>query len=133
MSHRKKSKHKKFKHGFAGVPRKLMNSAEFNSLSGNGVKLLLELCRQYRGNNNGDLTIALSVLINRGFKSRDTINRAKKQLEEKKFIIQTRHGKFLNPGGVCALYALTWQPIDECSGKHDERPTIGPYHNFWEL
>jgi len=133
MSHRKKSKHKKFKNGFAGVPRKLMNSEKFNSLSANSVKLLLELCRQYRGSNNGDLTVALSVLIKRGFKSRDTINRARKQLEENKLIIQTRQGRFLNPGGVCALYALTWQPIDECGGRHDEEPTIGPVYKFWDL
>jgi len=31
--------------------------------------------------------------------------------------LKTRNGRFINPGARCALYALTWQPVDECIGK----------------
>jgi hypothetical protein len=54
-----------------------------------------------------------------GFVSKDTLQRAKRELLEKQLIIQTREGRFTNPDGVCALYALTWLPLDECGGKLD--------------
>lgn len=102
---------------FAGIPRAVMDSEDYKSLTGNEVKLLLELAYQYRGNNNGDLTTAYSVLKNRGWSSRQTIDRAKKKLLQLQLITQTREGRFLNPGGRCALYSLVWQPINECPGK----------------
>jgi hypothetical protein len=46
-------------------------------------------------------------------------------------IIKTRQGIFMNPGGRCGLYALTWLPIDECQGKKLEiNPTITPPRRF---
>ncbi len=46
-------------------------------------------------------------------------------------IIKTRQGFFMNPGGRCALYALTWLPIDECQGKKLEvNSTTTPPRKF---
>ena len=101
-----------------------METEDFKNLSGNAVKLLLALSYQFKGHNNGDLTAAWSVMHEKfGFKSPGVVDRAKNQLLKANFIIQTRTGVFMNPGGKCALYALTWLPIDECSGKRLE---IGP-------
>jgi len=108
---------------FAGIPRIVMDSDDYKNLNGNAIKLLLELAYQYRGNNNGDLSATFSHMEKRGFKSKETLGNALKSLQGANLIIKTREGMFLNPGGRCALYALTWQPIDECNGKHDVKAT----------
>jgi len=117
---------------FAGIPRVVMEHDDYKGLSGNGVKLLMALAYQYRGSNNGNLTAAWSVMQKKhGFKSQDTLNRAKQELLEADLIRQTRSGMFMNPGGRCALYALTWQAIDECPGKGLEcKATTLPLRSF---
>lgn len=119
-----------FKGGFAGIPRVVMDHPDYLNLSGNAVKLLNELARQYRGKNNGDLTLAYSLLKHRGFNSKGTIERCRDELLSATMIIQTRAGRFINPGGVCALYALTWHPIDECGGKLEIGPSVTPHRQF---
>lgn len=102
-----------FKNGYAGIPRWVMETDDYKSLGGNACKLLQELCYQYRKYNNGDLTIAWNVLKDRGWRSRTTIDKARDDLLTVDLIVCTRQGRFLNPGGVCALYALRWLPINE--------------------
>jgi len=117
---------------FAGIPRVVMDSDDFKRLSGNSVKLLLALAYQYRGHNNGDLTVAFSIMQEKfGFTARGVVKRAVKQLMDTNLIIQTRTSRFLNPGGQCALYALTWLSIDECKGKRLEvKPATTPIRKF---
>ena len=129
MRHRKKAKNY-IKGSFAGIPRVVMDHPDYKNLSGNAVKLLNELARQHRGHNNGDLTITYSLLKDRGFKSKGTIERARDELFTANLIIKTREGRFTNPGGVCALFALSWQPINECNGKLDVKSTITPPRKF---
>jgi hypothetical protein len=126
----RRSKRGKPKESFAGIPRSVMDSPDYKSLSGNAVKLLLELASQYRGYNNGDLTVANSILKNRGFNSKATITSKKGELLRAGMITETRKGRFINPGGACALYALTWQSIDECGGKLEVKPTNKPHRAF---
>lgn len=129
MAKAKKSKYA-IKGGFSGIPRVVMDHPDYLNLSGNAVKLLNELARQYRGNNNGDLTLAYSLLKNRGFRSKGTIERNRDELIQARLVTKTREGRFANPRGVCALYALTWHPIDECNNKLDVNPTIRPPRQF---
>jgi hypothetical protein len=118
---------------FAGIPRTVMRNDDYKGLSGNAVKLLMALCFQYRGHGNGNLTAAWSVMKEHGFKSQDTLNRAKQELLDAGLIVQTRTGLFQNPGGRCALYALTWLPIHECPGRNLEiKPTTMAYRDFSE-
>jgi hypothetical protein len=54
-----------------------------------------------------------------------------KELMEANLIIRTREGKFQNPHSRCALYAMTWQKIDECEDKDLEiRPTATAPRKF---
>lgn len=106
---------------FAGIPHAVLESDSYKNLGGSAVKLLVELARQFNGYNNGDLTTALSLLRDRGFSSGTTIRKAKDELLNARLIVETRMGIFTNPGGRCALYALTWNPINECPGKDLER------------
>jgi hypothetical protein len=104
---------------------------DYCGLSGNAAKLLMDFACQYNGRNNGDLTNALSVLRTRGWRSRTTVKRATTELLEANLILQTREGRFINPGGVCALYAITWKPIDDCPGKKlSVAPTSTPPRKF---
>ena len=101
------------------MPHDVLNSESYASLTAQAVKLLLDLGAQYRGSNNGDLCAAWTLMVKRGWKSKATLYRAIRELEQKGFIYKTRQG-----GRHCAsLYAITWQPIDECGGKLDVRPT----------
>lgn len=116
---------------FAGIPRNVMDNPDYQRLNGNAKALLLELAYQYKGHNNGDLTIALSVLKKRGWKRAATISVAIKKLLDANLVIKTRNGRFCNPNSKCALYALSWQPINECHGKDLEvQPTLTPPRKF---
>ncbi len=102
---------------FGALPKVVWEHPDYCALSGSAVKLLMDLACQYNGRNNGDLTVAHSVLKLRGWASRGTISRAIQELLDADLVICTREGRFTNPGGRCGLYALTWKPIDECPGK----------------
>ena len=103
--------------GHGALPRGVWKSADYYRLSGSAVKLLMDLACQYNGKNNGDLTVAHSIVNARGCGAKDTVTRAVRELLEAGMIIQTRLGLFTNPGAKCALYALSWKPVDECNGK----------------
>ena len=127
---RSSNKGYKVQGGYFALPHIVSDSQDYCNLSGGATRLLNALGRQYRGNNNGDLTAAYSVLKERGFKSKETIRRACDELLAANLIIKTREGKFTNPGGHCALYALSWLPIDECGGKLEVNATITPPRKF---
>lgn len=115
---------------FAGIPREVMKHPDFINLKVTAKSLLLELAFQYRGKNNGDLTLARKIMKERGFNSPNAIDNAKNELLKAGLIKLTRQGRFANPGGVCSLYALTWLPIDDCQGKLDCNSTITAPRSF---
>lgn len=110
--------------GFAGIPRRVMEHPDFRGLSFSAKSLLLILAYQYRGKNNGDLMASHRLLRPWGFGSKVTVIKAINELLEANLIIRTREGRFQRPNSMCALYALTWQPIDECGGKLEVAATI---------
>lgn len=84
----------------------------------------------FKGGNNGDLCPAWTLMKDRGFSSKTTLSRAIQELLASEMILLTRQGYFIKnkPG----LYALTWAPINECSGKRlDESPTVTPPRKFY--
>ena len=121
---RQKVKGRKISGPFIPMPREVLDSPEFGELSAHATKLVVELARQFRGQNNGDFSAAWSRVEPRGWQSKGTLARAKKELVASSFVIVTRQGGRHR----CSLYALTWWAIDECNGKHDEPPTHAPLH-----
>ena len=99
----------KYTEGFTGIVHSVFASPAFVDLSPHACKLLLELAGQYRGNNNGNLTVAGSVVKNRGWKSRTTLWRCKAELIEAGFVYVTRKGHMPS---TCELLALTWFALD---------------------
>lgn len=98
---------------FAGVPRAVLSTNKYRSLSGWARALLLEIAEQYTGRNNGDLTASWSVMKAKGWRSPGTLEKARKDLLSVGFISLTRQGG----RNRCSLYAVTWYAIDECIDK----------------
>lgn len=99
----------KYTEPFVGIVRSVFESPAFMALSPHACKLLLELVGQYRGDNNGNLTVAWSVVSKRGWRSRTTLWRCKAELIEAGFVYVTRKGHMPS---TCELLALTWFPLD---------------------
>ena len=106
---RTKFKGSKYNEPFVGIVRSVFDSPAFLALSPHACKLLLELAGQYRGDNNGNLTVAWSVVNKRGWRSRTTLWRCKDELIQAGFVFVTRRGHFPS---TCELLALTWFPLD---------------------
>ena len=116
---------------FLKLPHIVLNSEDYINLSYKSKALLTDLAMQYNGHNNGDFSAALGVMRKRGWTRSATLSAATKELVEANLILKTREGRFLNPGGRCALYAVTWHPIDDCFGKDLEvRATIKAPRSF---
>jgi hypothetical protein len=95
---------------FVSMPHAVLNSPAFLAASPYARMLLLDLAVQYRGNNNGDLSGAWSFMVGRGWRSKETLTRAKRELMRLGLIVETRMGARPNKA---SLYALTWLALDE--------------------
>ena len=107
---------KKKRHGtgtFLRMPHDVMKQKKFLALKPMERTVLFELAMQYNGHNNGDLCAAPKTMRDRGINSKSGVEKALAMLEEFGFIMKTRQGGRHMPN----LWAITWQPIDECSGK----------------
>jgi hypothetical protein len=116
---------------FIGLPHVVVKNKDYIELSYKSKALLIDLMLQYNGKNNGDLTAALAILRDRGWKRQATVGEAVKELIDANLIIRTREGQCRNPFSRCALYAITWQPIDDCKDKDlNINPTTTPPRKF---
>ena len=118
---RKRTKGRRVSGPFIALPKAVITKMQ-EKLTAGGYKLLIDLFEQYNGNNNGDLTLAWSVMEKKGWKSKETLNNVRKELINQGFIELTRQGT-LRPHS-CSLYAVTWRGIDECNGKLEVKPTV---------
>ena len=112
---------------FVSLPHSVLKHPAFATLTPRGTKLLIDLATQYRGKNNGDLSMPLSQMRNRGWNSSDQLQKAKNELIERGFIAVSRQGG----RNKCSLYGITWQPIDDCKGKLDIGASNKPL-NLWK-
>jgi hypothetical protein len=87
------------------LPYSLLNSPLFIALSPHAVKLLIDVAAHYRGDNNGDLSLAWKLMKSRGWRSEATLHKAKRELLDGGFLYETRKGQRPN---LCSLFALTW-------------------------
>ena len=119
MSRRTKTTGRREAGTYFGFPHAVMDSQNYLKLTTKAVKLLNDIGRQYNGHNNGDLCATYSVMKKRGWVSKRTLESALKELMYYELITLTRQGG----RNKCSLFAVTWQPIDECKGKLDVKPT----------
>lgn len=95
--------------GHLGLPKEVIEHDNFTKLTPYGNKLLIDLGQQYRGKNNGDLCATWVFMVERGWKSKDTLNNALRELEYYGLIVQTQAGGLNRVG----LYALSWKQINK--------------------
>jgi hypothetical protein len=119
----KNAKDKRDGESHIGVPHCVLNSAAYLSLNAHARMLLWDLAAQYRGDNNGDMCAAWKLMHLRGWKSEETLCKAKRKLLEVGLIVETRKGARPNK---CSLFALTWYALDDCKGKLDISPQSFP-------
>lgn len=112
--------------GFVALPYAVIRSQAFAGLGAHAVKLLCDLLSQYRGDNNGDLCAVWGVMHARGWRSRDTLERARCELLDGGWILISRQGG----RHQATLYAVTFYAVDYCDGKLDMRPTGAPLSDW---
>lgn len=96
--------------GYCALPWSVIDSQAFQSLSYPAVALLIELARQYVRNNNGRLLLSANYLRSRQWRSKDVIERARRDLLDAKLIYQTVQGHRPNKA---SWYAITWYTLDK--------------------
>lgn len=111
---------------FLQLPHFVINTPQWAALTGNEVKMLIEIASQYNGSNNGDLSYPRSKYPVRGWSGIDVAHRALTSLKEKGWILLTRQGGRQG----CSLYAVTFFPMDE-SDKHPCHREHKPSH-LWK-
>lgn len=116
---------------FSAWPHACHDAETFKQLTLPARALLFEFLGQLRAANNGDLCCAYALLRPRGWRSRDTIERARHELEEAGWLIRTRQGGRNQPN----LYAVTWRGVDDCGGKLDvpAGPPLGTWKNSTDM
>lgn len=108
---------------FLTVPLSVINSCAYIEASPYARMLLFDLFAQYKGDNNGDFSACWKFMQPRGWKSEDTLSKAKRQLLELGLIVETRKGARPNKA---SLYAVTWCALDSCGGKLEMSPMAFP-------
>ena len=112
--------------GYLGLPKEIIEHENFTKLSAYGNKLIIDLGQQYRGKNNGDLCATWVFMVERGWKSKDTLNNALRELEYYGLIVQTQAGGLNKP----SLYALTWKRIDKADKNSEWK--VGDRPRNWK-
>jgi len=96
---------------FAAIPHLVIDSPAFADLSGEAVRVLMIIARQYDGRNNGLLQATFSYCNERGVGSNHTVRSAIAALIAHGFIYRTRSHGFEAGKNTWCRYALTWQPL----------------------
>ena len=99
--------------GFAALPWSVLDCPAYAALSHPARSLLVEIARQYTGDNNGRLLASRAYLAPRGWSSADVIDRAKRELLKTAFIHETVKGHRPNKA---SWYAVTWRSLDQHAG-----------------
>lgn len=119
---RAKAKGRRESGSFVALPHAVLDCPNFRALSAYAKSLLLDIAAQYRGINNGDLCACWRLMEARGWRSRDTLSKALRELIHFGLLELTRQGGLHKPN----LYALTWLAVDDCGGKLDVPATNVP-------
>ncbi|PQV52925.1 hypothetical protein [Paraburkholderia sp. BL21I4N1] len=107
--------------GFVPIPWMVLDSAAYLQLSHPAKSLLLEIARQFHGDDNGRMILTLAHLKPRGWTSYDTIQRAKQELLDAGLIFETVKG---HRPHKASWYALTWLSLDKLDG-FDQGASVG--------
>lgn len=111
---------------FIALPKLILTSGEWQRLTFRGRSLALDLMGQYTGKNNGRLCPGLEAMRRSGWTSKDQIIKAKRELLDCSFAVQTRMGRAPR---TAEWLGFTWWRLD-WDESMDIKPTSWPYMNF---
>lgn len=97
---------------FAAIPVDVMESQSYAALPDYAVRVLAALAAQYRGQNNGNLSLTRTQARQLGVHSSWKVRAGLQLVIMVGLVERTRQGKMSHGRGVCALYALSWKPVD---------------------
>ncbi|MDZ4867329.1 MAG: hypothetical protein SGI91_08425 [Alphaproteobacteria bacterium] len=103
----------------------MARSEAWRSLSGQSVKVFVELSTRYHGHNNGKMSLSLdeaSTLLHLG---KATVARAFKELTEKGFVKLRRRGHWY--GRKASEYQVTTKPCDGLPSSHEWKQWRAPH------
>lgn len=98
---------------FVRLPMVVLESPGYRLAGHVARALLIDIAMQYTGSNNGKLTACAKYLKSKGWRSNDTIVRARRQLIDCGLLIETRKGARPNKA---AWFALPWLDLDQVHG-----------------
>lgn len=98
---------------FVALPCVVLESPGYRQASHPARSLLIDIAMQYTGRNNGKLTACAKYLNAKGWRSNDTIVRARRELLDCGLLIETRKGSRPNRA---AWFALPWLDLDQGQG-----------------
>lgn len=107
---------------FARIPLSVLESDAVTALGHAAFRVLVILAGQYWGGNNGALALTERYARRYGFRGRDTIYRALRQLEAHGLIVCTRRGMKMKK--VFTQYALGWEDINNREGQPLDVPEL---------
>lgn len=98
---------------YFATPHSVLDSEAWQACSPAARALMMEVCRQHSGANNGRLHLARDWLAARGWKRPATAQKLIDELLRNRLLVMTRKGG-LNRGPH--WFALTWLPISDWRG-----------------
>lgn len=106
----KPNKRGSFRELFAAIPHSVIDSPAYSNLTGQAIRLLTIIARQYNGANNGLMQATHKYCEPRGIVSEHTLKSAINDLIAHGFIVRTRSRGNSCGKNIWAYYALTWYP-----------------------
>lgn len=100
---------------FAYLPREMLRSSAWMTLSHAARSILTALAAECNGFNNGRIKFTREIAESYGLCSADTRTRCLKELENRGFVRFTAKVKGANPHRHCDLIRLTWHRMYEYS------------------
>lgn len=97
---------------FAIIPVEVLESQAYAALPDWTARVLVAIAAQYRGRNNGNLSLTREAAATLGVGSSWKVTAGLKLLTLTGLIRRTREGKARHGRGICALYAVAWKHID---------------------
>ena len=108
------------------LPIDTLNHPAWRSLSGNAIKLFLELRSRFNGSNNGSLRLSYDEAVNLLGMSKGTVGRAYKELEQCGFIKKMKEGQWY--GRKAHEWAVTDVPCNGYPATRDWRNNLTEPH-----
>ena len=116
---------------FGAIATEVLASEAYRAIPDFTVRVLIALAAQYRGNNNGDLSLTREQAADLGIAAGWKVSAGLEILGQTGLAVRTRQGRARHGRGLCALYALGWKPIDPTPHAYPPINSKRPAPNGW--